>query len=147
MGDWGLAGYIHRRINFPFRDDFGGFTMLLFRASVYDGTSTCFMLPLCGYIGFLAFDDIFVTDEVGEDKAIESMGSARVKGSLKPSTGGVNGYELFQAQVCCDYYVERREEFRRLSQHILCVDVECDSWVELSDLRRRSLRSLALVLA
>lgn len=124
MGDWGLAGYIHGRIYLPFSDDFGKFTMLLFRASVYDGTSSCFILPLCGYIGLLAFDDIFVIDEVGEDKAIESMGSARVKRSLEPSTEGVDGYELIQAQVCCDDYVKRREKLRRLSQHILCVDVE-----------------------
>lgn len=124
MGDWGLAGYIHGRIYLPFSDDFGRFTMLLFRASVYDGTSSCFILPLCGYIGFLAFDDIFVIDEVGEDKAIESMGSAGVKRSLEPSTGGVDGYELIQAQVCCDDYVERREKLRCLSQHILCVDME-----------------------
>lgn len=124
MGDWRLAGYIHGGIYFPFSDDFGEFTMLLFRASVYDGTSSCFILQLRGYIGFLAFDDIFVTDKVGEDKAIESMRSARVKRSLEPSTGGVDGYELIQAQVCCDDYVKRREELRRLLQHILCVDVE-----------------------
>lgn len=65
-----------------------------------------------------------MTDEVGEDKAIESMGSACVKRSLEPSTRGVDGCELVQAHVCCDDYVERREELRRLSQHILCVDVE-----------------------
>lgn len=46
------------------------------------------------YIGFLAFDDIFVADEVGKDKAVEPMGSARVKRSLEPSTGGVDDYEL-----------------------------------------------------
>lgn len=63
-------------------------------------------------------------DEVGEDKAIESMGSARVKRSLESSTGCVNGYELIQAQVCCDDYVKRRKKLRRLSQHALCIDVE-----------------------
>lgn len=94
MGDWGLAGYINGGIYFPFGDDFGEFTMLLFRASVYDGTGSCFILPLCVYIGFLAFDDIFVADEVGKDKAVEPMGSARVKRSLEPSTGGVDDYEL-----------------------------------------------------
>lgn len=63
-------------------------------------------------------------DEVREDKAIESMRSARVKRSLESSTGGVDGYELIQAQVCCDDYVKRRKKLRRLSQYILCVDVE-----------------------
>lgn len=91
MRDWGLAGYIDGRIYFPFGDDFGGFTMLLFRTRVYDGTGSCFILPFCGYIGFLTFDDVFVADEVGKDKAVEPMGSARVKRSLEFSTGGVDG--------------------------------------------------------
>lgn len=123
MWYWGLAGYIDGRIYFPFGNNFGEFAMLLFRARVYDRTSSCFIFPLCGYIGFLAFHDIIVTDEVGKDEAVEPMRSARVERSLEPSTGGIDGYELMQAQVCCDNYVERREEFRRLSQHILCVHV------------------------
>lgn len=123
MGDWGLAGYIDGRIYFPFGNNFGEFAMLLFRASVYDRAGSCLILPLCGYIGFLAFDDIIVADEVGKDEAVEAMRSARVERSLEPSTGGIDGYELMQAQVCCDDYVERREEFRCFSQHILCVHV------------------------
>ena len=124
MRDRGLAGYVDGRIYFPFGDDLGDFTVLGFRASVYDGTGSCFIRPLCGYIGLLAFDDIFVADEVGEDESVESVGSGRVKRSLEPTTGGVDGYEFMQAQVCCDDYVERREEVRCLSQHILCVDLE-----------------------
>lgn len=65
-----------------------------------------------------------MTDEVGEDKAIESMGSARVKRSLESSAGGVDVDELIQSQVCCDDYVKRRKKLGWLSQHILRVDVE-----------------------
>lgn len=115
LGYWGFAGYIDGRIYFPFGDDFGEFTMFLFRTSIYDRTSCCFVLPFCGYIGSLSFDDVFVADEVGKNKAVEPMGSARVKRSLKSTTGGVDGFELMQTQVCCDDYMERREEFRRLS--------------------------------
>ena len=98
-GDGGAVGEDDGGIDLAFRDDFFELSVLFLGGRCDDRSGSGLGFEGRGDVGFLALEDVFVRDEVGENEAEEAVGTGGVEGAVTESTGGVDGGEGAEVEV------------------------------------------------